>query len=111
MKKEEKKIKKRGCSNSQEADAKKKRVAVRVRKSNKKSTQTRVTHPKSIYCLRDYPKDDDWELEASNGSNREAKPSLARETKGKQVATASREDTPALREAAVSLTSRSLCLT
>ncbi|XP_070040000.1 uncharacterized protein [Nicotiana tomentosiformis] len=61
-KKEEKKKKKRKSSGSPDVEVKKKRVVVRVRKSNKKSTKARVTDPDSLFRLRDYLEDDDLEF-------------------------------------------------
>lgn len=65
-KNEEKIRKKKRSPNSSDApaEAKKKRIVVRVRKSTKKSTQAKVSDPDSLYLLKDYPEDDDMEFVA-----------------------------------------------
>lgn len=66
MKKEAKKRRKRRSSGSLDADADaeamKKKVAIKVRKSNKKSTRAKVPDLESLYRLRDYPEDDELEF-------------------------------------------------
>lgn len=58
---EEKKNKKRKSLGSLDADAKKKKVTIWVRKI-KKSTKSWVPDSDSLYRLRDYPEDDNLEF-------------------------------------------------
>ncbi|XP_070050724.1 uncharacterized protein [Nicotiana tomentosiformis] len=58
---EEKKKKKRKSFGSPDAEVKKKRIIVWVRKRNKRSTQARLPDPNSLYRLKDYYEDDELE--------------------------------------------------
>lgn len=92
--KEDKKTKKRKYAGSPDTEVKKKRVVIRVRRRNKKSTKDWVPDPDSLFQLKDYPEDDDLEFithestinegeQATTGKDgQEVDPSLARELEG-----------------------------
>lgn len=95
---------------SPDAEAKKKKVTIRVQKI-KRSTKSRVPDSDSLYQLRDYPKDDDlfiahWstlnegEQAANEKYDLEVDPPLAREPKGETEASASHEAAPVPKEVA-----------
>lgn len=111
MKKKQEKQKRSYDPSDAPAEAKKKRVIVRVRKSTKESTRARVPNPDSLFWLMDYPEDDDLEFVAhdpavvleeqatSEGGDRKVKSSLVWEPDENPTATASQEATTILREA------------
>lgn len=66
--KEEKKKKKRDSSGSLYVDVKKKRVAIWVRKSIKRSTKCKVPDSNSFYQIRDYHEDDNLEFIANEST-------------------------------------------
>lgn len=105
-KKEEKMKKNKRSPNSSgaPAEAKKKRIVLRVRKSSKRTSSARVPNSEALQRLKDFPKDDedmefvthepidaDQELVAPEGDARKAKSSSARGFEEENVATASQE--------------------